>query len=124
MMGEPVEHFHDAGYYFGSLLGYLHANDVVELEPPRYADVLMDLTEFHGGGWTLLEPTRETLSALEPDRFSVPQLRRHYVHMAREAGDSVSERGSDDAGERMVDALVVLRTSLGKVRAGHLLLIR
>jgi hypothetical protein len=123
LVGEPVGQFRDTGYYFASLLGYLEANEVLELEPPRYADVLMDLVEFHGGGWKLLEPKRETLSALEPDRFSVAQLRRHYVRMARQAGDSVSERGSHDAGERMVDAMVVLRTSLGKVRPGHLLLI-
>jgi hypothetical protein len=123
LMGKPVGQFRDTGYYFASLLGYLEANEVLELEPPRYADVLMELGEFHGGGWTLLEPKRETLSALEPDRFSVPELWRHYVRMARQAGDGVSERSSRDAGKRMVDAMVVLRASLGKVRPGHVLLI-
>jgi hypothetical protein len=76
LMGEPLGQFRDTGYYFASLLGYLEAREVLKLEPPRYADVLKDLVEFHGGGWTLLEPRRETLSALQPDRFSVPQLRR------------------------------------------------
>jgi hypothetical protein len=123
LIGEPLGQFADTGYYFASLLGYLEDEQVLRLELPQYADVLMDLVEFHGGGWTLLEPKPETLSALQPDRFSVPQLRRHYVRMARQAGDSVSERSSRDAGKRMVDAVVVLRTSLGKVRPGHVLLI-
>jgi hypothetical protein len=123
LIGKPLGQFRDTGYYFASLLGYLEAREVLKLEPPRYADVLMDLVEFHGGGWTVLEPRRETLSALQPDRFSVPQLRRHYMRMARQAGDRVNERDSRDAGKRMVDAMVVLRTSLGKVRPGRVLLI-
>jgi hypothetical protein len=123
ILGAPLERFQDRGYYLGTLLGYMEEHHHLQLEPPQYADILMDLVEFHGGGWTLIDRTRATSDALDPDQVLVSQLQAHYARMAREAGDAMGQSQWDDAGEGIIQALASLRTALRQVQPGHVLLV-
>jgi hypothetical protein len=74
----PVRTIPDPDYSFASLLSFLESRNVAHSEPAPYADFLLDLVEFEGGGWALFEPSEEMVIALSPDRYREQELMEWY----------------------------------------------
>jgi hypothetical protein len=56
----PVRTIPDPDYSFASLLSLLESRKVADSEPAPYADFLLGLVEFEGGGWALYEPSESS----------------------------------------------------------------
>jgi hypothetical protein len=120
----PLRAFRDEKDYFATVVGYLEERGILQTEPDKFADTLMDLVEFHGGGWGLIERSASLIAALAPGEFSDTALERAYVTAAKDAGDVTNARSSAGAGEKMLEVIEALRDSLERLPPQHLLLIR
>jgi hypothetical protein len=113
----PVPRYQREGYYLAAVLGYLDEHEIVDTEPQgEYDDLMMNLVERIGGGWSLLEPRREVIAALEPSRFDEADLRAFY--------EEDGETASPDAGRAMLEDVGLLHEALSACDRESFVLIR
>jgi hypothetical protein len=104
----------EAEPYLAALLAYLNENGIVATQPAEHQDLLMDLVEFHGDGWDLVEPNPQLPGRLDPSRFDEAALRRFY--------DQEDEECSE-AGPAMLRDLEIIQRALGQLSPNSLLLV-
>jgi hypothetical protein len=115
-LGSPREVRQTDGYYLASLLAYLRERGIVENYPRRHRAMLTELEEIYGGGWEVVEPTTELVDALEPRRFKSDTMRDYY-----NADGSLTDQ---DAGQKMLTELKLVRESVSQAPLGSIVLLR
>jgi hypothetical protein len=146
----PVPRYESPGYCLAAVLGVVGDTPLPDGEEmladaaPSYEDLLTDLVECRGGGWTIIEPSAGRIAALDPAAFDAERLRAHYageIDYYPDGDDGVDEPGligtvlerlfpetpervPADTGEQMLRDIELLRMVLSQIRPDSVLLIQ